>query len=161
MFAVETTLVVPYPAPAIFTVASALTQAPRWRAGVVGVAEAQGAPPGGAVVAFRALRARYALATRVVAYDPPRRVAWRSRGPAFVLEVALTLEDAPEGTRMIYHCGLALTSDDALPPGHATALRRLLVRRAPRDLERLATLMAGEAAPPMTATTAATIGAPA
>ncbi len=146
MFAVETTLVLPHPAPAVFTVASALAQAPRWRAGVVGVSEGFGAHRGDAVLAFRALRARYALATRVVAYDPPRHVSWRSRSAAFVLEVALTLEDAPEGTRVIYHCGLSLTSDDAVPPAHATALRRLLVRRAPRDLERLAALVDGEPA---------------
>ncbi len=146
MFAVETTLVLPHSAPAIFRLASSLKQAPRWRAGVVGVADSHGAHQGGPVLAFRALRARYALATRVVAYDPPRHISWRSRGSAFVLEVALTLEEAPEGTRVTYHCGLALTGDDAVPAGHATALRRLLVRRAPRDLERLAALMADEPA---------------
>ena len=142
MFAVETTLVLPQSAPTIFAVASALAQAPRWRAGVMAVAETAIGPVEGAMLAFRALGGRHALATRVVACEPPRHVSWRSRGAAFVLDVALSLEDAPDGTRVTYHCGLSLTGDDALPTGHATALRRLLVRRAPRDLERLGGLVA-------------------
>lgn len=142
MFAVETTLVLPQSAPTIFAVASALAQAPRWRAGVAGVAETAGARVEGAVLAFRALGGRYALATRVLACEPPRHVSWRSRGDAFALDVALSLEDAPDGTRVTYHCGLSLTGEDTLPAGHATALRRLLVRRAPRDLERLGRLVA-------------------
>lgn len=145
MFAVETTLVLPQPAPAIFAVASDLAQAPRWRAGVVSVAETHagvGDGPAAAVLAFRALRGRYAMPTRLLACEPPRHVAWRSRGAAFLLDVALTLEDARQGTRVTYHCALSLTAEDVLPAGHATALRRLLVRRAPRDLERLGSLMA-------------------
>ena len=145
MFAVETTLVLPQPAPAIFAVASDLARAPRWRAGVVSVAETHagsGDGPAAAVLAFRALRGRYAMPTRLLACEPPRHVAWRSRGAAFLLDVALSLEDAPEGTRVTYHWALSLTTEDVLPAGHATALRRLLVRRAPRDLERLGHLMA-------------------
>ena len=153
MFVVETTLVLPQPAASVFAVAGSLALASRWRAGVTGAADVapattsdvrtgtDGPPP--AVLAFRALGARYAMPTRALAWEPPHYAAWHGRTSAFTLDLALTLEEVPGGTRVTYHCGLALASDDVMPAARATALRRLLVRRAPRDLERLRVLVAG------------------
>ena len=158
MFVVETTLVLPQPAASVFAVAGSLALAPRWRAGVTsagvtsaGVTSAgftsagvtsvaDGAP---AVLAFRALGARYAMPTRALAWEPPHYAAWHGRTAAFSLDLALALEEVPGGTRVTYHCGLSLASEDVMPAERATALRRLLVRRAPRDLERLRALVAG------------------
>ena len=139
MFVVETTLVLPQPAASVFAVAGSLALASRWRAGVTSVAD--GAP---AVLAFRALGARYAMPTRALAWEPPHHAAWQGRTTAFSLDLALTFEEVSGGTRVTYHCGLSLASDDVMPAARATALRRLLVRRAPRDLERLRELVAGE-----------------
>lgn len=142
MFVVETSLVLPHPAAAVFLVAGDLHQAPRWRAGIMAVSED---PPTAAPrVHFGALRGRWWLTTRMVACHPPRFVAWEGRGDELALELSLWLEPVPDGTRVTYHCALSL-EEDALPARHATALRRLLVRRAPRDLERLAALVAERA----------------
>ena len=163
VFVVETTLVLPQSAASVFVVAGSLALASRWRAGVSGGAGAassalvappevrtgaDGLPP--AVLAFRALGARYAMPTRALAWEPPHHAAWHGRTTAFTLDLALTLEELPGGTRVTYRCGLALASDDVMPAARATALRRLLVRRAPRDLERLRALVAcaGGAHPP-------------
>ncbi len=148
VFVVETTLLLPEPAASIFAVAGSLALASRWRAGVVGLAAptsgvrtgAEASPA--AVLTFHALGTRYAMPTRELAWEPPRHAAWQSATPTFALDVALTLEEVPGGTRVTYHCGLSLASAEAMPPARATALRRLLVRRAPRDLERLRTLVA-------------------
>ena len=142
MFVVETTLVLPQPATSVFAVAGSLALAPRWRAGVAGVADAEATAPT-AVLAFRALGARYAMPTRALAWRPPHHAAWQSRTATFTLDVALTLEEVPGGTRVIYQCGLAVTSAEAMPAARATALRRLLARRAPGDLERLRVLVEG------------------
>jgi hypothetical protein len=140
VFVVETSLVLPHPAAAVFGVAADLRLAPRWRKGVADVADgAAGEPP---TVAFRVLRGRHALATRMTACLPPRFVAWEGRAAEFQLELSLWLESAPGGgTRVTYHCALALEAADVLPARQVTALRRLLARRAPRDLERLAMLV--------------------
>jgi hypothetical protein len=141
VFVVETTLVLPLPPASIFAVAGSLAQAARWRAGVTAVSAADAPGPRAATLAFRALGARWAMPTRALAWEPPHHAAWHSRSPDFSLEFALTLEEVPGGTRVTYHCGLAMTSDEAMPAARATALRRLLVRRAPRDLERLRLLV--------------------
>jgi hypothetical protein len=121
VFVVETSRVLPHPPAAVFAVADDRRLASRWRARLADLAE----PP------------------LPSASDPPRHLAWRGRGAAFALDRSLALEAAEPGTRVTYHCTLTLDGDGdgALSAGRATALRRLLVRRAARDLERLAALV--------------------
>ncbi|MDF1506236.1 hypothetical protein [Roseisolibacter sp. H3M3-2] len=120
MFVVETSRLLPHPPSAVFAVAGDRRLSPRWRTRLADLAEP--AHPTDA--------------------DPPRHLAWSGRGAAFALDRSLALESTADGTRVTYQCALSVDEPPRLSPARATALRRLLVRRAGRDLERLAALVA-------------------
>jgi hypothetical protein len=113
------------------------------------------------VLHYWALGARHRLRTRVVTRQPPWRFAYRAEGAAFVLDATFTVEPAPQGSRVVcrltVHDGAELVpaphgtpAGRLVAPGHDSGtvrLRRLLARRLPADLARLAELIAGHGGP--------------
>ena len=141
MFLVEASALLPFAPDAVLAAVGSVESALRWQVGVLGVRRARHAPhPGALVVSYFALGERHALAARVTRYDPPHRFAYRAWCPAFTLDVALEAAPAFGGTRVTYHLQLATPEPapgDEAAERRAAALRRLIGRRAPRDLARL------------------------
>lgn len=140
MFHVEASAFLPFPPEAVLAAAGSVESTLRWQVGVLGVRRARhgkGRPSAALVVSYYALGERHALAAHVVRSDPPRHFAYRACGPAFTLDVALDAAPVLGGTRVVYRLWLA-TAPPAPGDAHAerrpAALRRLLGRRAPRDL---------------------------
>ncbi|CAA9356537.1 MAG: hypothetical protein AVDCRST_MAG11-3842, partial [uncultured Gemmatimonadaceae bacterium] len=81
-------------------------------------------------------------ATRLAECEPPRVLLYAGRAaPFFDLDVRLTLAPHEGGTRVAYHSALAVRTPGPLADERA-AMCRLVARRAPRDLERIAALVA-------------------
>ena len=153
MFRIHASTTLPFPPDTVFAAVGGVESALRWQVGVLGVRRARPRPgqpladrPGGLLrVSYFALGARHALVVHVTSYDPPRRFAYRADGDAFALDVSLEAVPTRDGTRVTYDLGLtshalpadAPAADRAVAERHAVALRRLLGRRAPRDLARL------------------------
>lgn len=148
MFVVDATAIVPAPPDLVFRLVGSLAAAPWWRAGVAaargrgGRRLPHGQPADVAVLVYRALGARFDVVTRVAGCDPPGSVTYAGRAdPGFDLTVALTLQAAEGGTRLRYRTELTVHAPGPLADRRA-ALCRLLGRRVPRDLDRLAVLLA-------------------
>ena len=71
---------------------------------------------------------------------PSAPAAATAEGPAFALDVTLTVEPSLGGSHVAYHIELSTAADGEAE--RAAALRRLIVRRAPRDLARLGVYVA-------------------
>lgn len=153
VFSAEASAVLPYAPAAVFAALAGVESSPRWQGGVRGVRRA-GASRAGLCVAYHALGVRHTLRTWVTACEPPARFAYRAENDAFALDVALEVTPAFGGARLPYqlrltvHAVAARNAEDHPPEevfaveGDAAArqaaeFRRLLARRAPRDLARL------------------------
>lgn len=139
MFVVEASATLWHPPEPVFAAVASLEGAVRWQGGVCGVRRAPrgGSRLGALVLLYRALGVRHALVARVTAVEAPRRFAYRAVGDAFVIDTALDVEpvEAGAGAGVGARVRYRLTLDSAAP---AAELRRLLARRAGRDLARLA-----------------------
>jgi hypothetical protein len=149
VFLVEASALLPFAPEAVLAAAGSVESALRWQVGVLGVRRARpGAEraAGGLVVSYYALGTRHPLAARVLRADPPHHFAYRAACAAFTLDVSLDAAATFGGTRLTYR--LRLVTPPAADPdaeGRAAALRRLLGRRAPRDLARLEAYVARRA----------------
>ena len=149
MFLLEATATLPYSPAAVFAALASVESALHWQVGVVGARRARGRPGGAVRLGYFALGVRHTLEARVTACEPPVHFAFRADGPAFALDVALAVAPALGGAGVTYR--LAMTTHPPPPgdPAHGdpvlaaahdqrvAAFRRLLARRAPRDLVRL------------------------
>jgi uncharacterized protein YndB with AHSA1/START domain len=144
VFLVEATATLPFTPESVFAATASIESTLRWQVGVLGVRRLRQRTDGALRLSYWALGARHQLTARVTAYDPPQLFAYRAEGEAFDLEVELHAAPHDGGSRLTYRLRLFTPSGPALPTdgaGSAAALRRLLGRRAPRDLRRLEALV--------------------
>lgn len=143
VFLVEASALLPFPPAVVLAAAGSVESTLRWQVGVLGVRRARAS--GALVVSYYALGERHHLAARVTRSDPSRHFAYEAWGPAFALGVSLDADAALGGTRLVYRLQLETpppAPGDLAAEARAAALRRLVGRRAPRDLARLETYVA-------------------
>ena len=143
MFVVDATALLPCPPDALFEVLAHPEAAWRWRSGVRATRRARRPlAPGAHVLAYHALGREFRLATRLTECERPHLIVYAGRAaPYFDLDVRLSLAPHEGGTRVVYHSALAVRTPGPLA-AERTAMCRLVARRAPRDLERIAALAA-------------------
>jgi uncharacterized protein YndB with AHSA1/START domain len=163
MFVVDATAVVPAPPERVFALVGSLAAASRWCGGVCAARHRDPRDPRGsrgdsAILVYSALGQRFHVAARVVARVAPAAVTYAGTAErCFDLTIRFTLEPADGGTQLGYRTELTVHSPGPLAD-HRAALCRLFAQRVPRDLDRLAALLAR--ASPRVPSDAAGAGAP-
>jgi uncharacterized protein YndB with AHSA1/START domain len=148
MFVVDATAVVPAPPERVFALVGSLAAASRWCGGVCAARrpgrprDPRGTAGDSAVLVYTALGQRFHVVTRVVARVAPAAVTYAGTAErCFDLTIRLTLEPADGGTQLGYRTELSVHAPGPLAD-HRAALCRLFAQRVPRDLDRLASLVA-------------------
>lgn len=153
MYSIVASVTFPYARESVFAALASVEGAVRWQAGVRAVRRAPPRPtasPAGEptldadghapalLLHYWALGARHVLRTHVTAHEPPERFAYRAEGAGLAYDVCFAVRPVTEGCEVT--CTLHLEGGSAAPTtaeGDVVRLRRLLVRRLPRDLARL------------------------
>jgi hypothetical protein len=168
MFVTQTTTLLVHPRPAVATLLGRVTALPRWCGGLRRAHRPGGviAPcgPAGCELRYVVTRDVHLLLlartiSRPIAEEPDAPIVHVARGDGVTLTWAFTLVDEPGPTGGAHTRLLARTEldVDAEHPtaAHRVAISRLIARRAPEDLTRLAALLERQRAPLRAALTSA------
>jgi len=152
MFATETTTLLAHPLPAVAALLGRVSALPRWCGGVRRAHHAGGivAPcgPAGCEISYAIARdVRLLLMARTVAREPGGPIVHVAQGDGVTLTWSFTLaEEAGPGLPAVAHTRVIARTElvvDAAHPtmAHRAAISRLIARRAPEDVARLAALL--------------------
>jgi hypothetical protein len=163
MFVTEATTLLAHPLPAVAAVLGQVRALPRWCGGVRRARRPDAArdacDPAGCTLLYDAREVQLVLAARPLTGPDPTRsgvvIAHQAEGDGITLGWTFTLHTDPPsdgappgaGVRTRLHARTTLDVDAARPTAaHRVTLARLIARRAPADLARLAALLDGRSA---------------